>query len=299
MTDHSLDPAGPTGLVRFAAHGPHRLAYELVPATAPDAPTVVLLHELLAGRGEWTAQRSALAGDYRLVLPEARGHGASAALTDRRYALADLVAETLAVLDAAEVTLAHLAGHGLGGTVAWEMARLVPDRVGSLILVEPDLPAVLDGDLDPVVGSLRRETRQADRAAAEAAYKGLTDRALDAFLAPRRGPDWRARLPRSELATLRRHAGALAALLTALDAHPVEGAAPPVPTLILHGAVARPLVRLTCERLAVALPGAHLATLPTVSPTDSPLAGPAGDALSALARSFVASGEVPEGVGGP
>ena len=309
MTDPSAaarsEAIAPTGLTRFARRGLHRLAYEVVPATAPEAPTVLLLHGLLAGRGEWATPREALAGAYELVLPEARGHGASAALAqarpgaedagdgrgapNRRYAVADLAADTLAVLDAVNGHPAHVVGHGLGGLAAWELARLAPDRLRSLTLVEPDLAAVLDGDPDPVAGSLRREARQADRAAAEAAYRGRTDQALAAYLGPRRGSDWHDRLTRQELATVRRHAAALAGLLPALDAHAWVPGAVPVPTLIVHGAAARPLVRLICERLAATTQGARLATVPTAAPTDSPLAGPAGVALGTLLRSFFAA----------
>jgi pimeloyl-ACP methyl ester carboxylesterase len=285
--------ASAAGFTRFATRGTHRLAYELVPARAmpPGPPVVLLLHALLAGRGEWDTVRAALAGSSVLILPEARGHGASAALTDRRHDLANLAADALAVLDHAGVAPSghrvHVVGHGLGGAVAWEVARTDPARVASLVLVEPDLPAVLDGALDPLAGTARREAHETDRAAADAAYQGLTDKALDAYLAPRRGAGWRDDLPRPELAALRRHAGALAAVLPALDAYsPSFAAGTGTPTLIVHGDAARPRVRLTCERLA-ALTGTRLATVPTYSPNDSPLAGPAGETLAALLAAFL------------
>jgi pimeloyl-ACP methyl ester carboxylesterase len=278
------------GFNRFAALGHHRLAYELVPAARPEAPAIVLLHGLLAGRGEWTVPRADLIGAHTVILPEARGHGASAALSDRRYSIAEAARETLAVLDDAGFEAAHLVGHGLGGAVAWEVARLAPVRVRSLTLVEPDLPGLLDGDLDPVAGSLWRGDRLASRTAADAAYKGLLDQALDAYLSPRRGPDWRTRLPRPTQATYRRHAAALPGLLDALDAHtPAIGDLhSALPVLVVVGSDGRPLVQSVAARLTAARPTVRLETVSTAGPTDSPLEGAAGAELAALLTDFVA-----------
>jgi pimeloyl-ACP methyl ester carboxylesterase len=277
------------GLNRFAAHGHHRLAYELVPAEQDETPAIVLLHGLLAGRGEWADQRAGLAGSYTLVLPEARGHGASAALSDRGYSLDEAAAETIAVFDHAELGAVHLVGHGLGGAVAWETARRAPARVITLTLVEPDLPALLDGALDPLAGSVRREDRTANRAAVDAAYKGLVDQALDLYLSPRRGADWRTRLPRPVQATYRRHVAALPALLDALDAHvPAPGDLPPaLPILVVRGSESRPFVQLIAEQLVAGYPDARIETVPTTSPDDSPLVDATGEALTTLLRRFV------------
>ena len=299
MVDPSASPHTdpvhpPSGINRFAARGHHRLAYEFVPAVSPDAPVVLLLHGLLAGRAEWARQRAALAGRFTLILAEARGHGVSAALTDRRYALADLVADTLAVLDHAGIEHAHVVGHGLGGATAWELALTAPERVRSLTLIEPELPAILDAALDPVAGSLRRESQRADLAARDAADKGLTDNALDAYLSPRRGADWRVRVARPEQAAFRRHAPALAGMLTALHAHEAADATTPTaPTFVVHGAATRSLTSATASRLAALVSGARLRTTPTASPFDNPLAGNAGAVLGELLRTFLTEQSTP------
>ena len=288
----NLDPAARPGLTRFAARGHHRLAYEVVPADDPAAPTVVLLHALLAGRADLAVLRADLAGLYRLLLPDARGHGASAALADRRYTVADMSAELGAVLDAEGVAAAHLVGHELGGTAAFALARAHPGRVRSLALVEPALGAVLAADPDLVAAAAYREAQRVDQATGEAAYKGLTDRALDLHLDRRWGADWRDRLPRPRLAAARRHAGALAGTLAALDGLAVSGddlAAVGVPALVVHTVGADPTTRLVCARLAAALPAARLATIPAPSPGDPPLAGEPGVALAALLHPFLAA----------
>ena len=301
---HRMDrsPAAPApprpGTTRFAPLRHYRLAYEAVdPPPAPDgssadaATTVVLLHGLLAGRAEWAAARDALAAaGRRVLLPEARGHGASAGLADRRYAAADLAAEVAAVLDAAGVAAAHLVGHGLGGAAAFATAVRYPDRLRSLVLVEPDLPAVLDGDPDPALLSARNAARRSDRDAADAAYKGLTDRALDRYLDPRWGSGWRERLARPRLGAVRRHAASLAGTLDALDGLEVgaeDTAAVPVPTLVACRLEAPPLVRGTAARLAARLPGCRLVDLPAALSPEDPLGGPAGVALVDLLVGFV------------
>ncbi len=279
------------GTTRFAARGHHRLSYEIAGSGADDAPVVVLLHALLAGRSELTAQRDALAAEYRVVLPEARGHGASAALANQRYAVGDMAAEILAILDAEGISRAHLVGHELGGAAAFELARAHPARAQSLTLIEPALPTLLDNAAGPVTLGARDEARRADRAAADAAYKGLTDRSLDLYLDPRWGQGWRDRLPRPRLAAIRRQAGALAATLAALDAYTVDPAALAamvLPVLVVHGADAPPIVRLTCERLAAGVPHARLDTVPSPAEGDAPLSGEAGVALNAALLAFLA-----------
>ena len=130
--------------------------------------------------------------------------------------------------------------------------------------------------------------------AADAADKGRTDRALDLLLDARWGPGWRDRLPRPRLAAVRRHAGAIAPLLTALDAYiPTRDdlRAVTVPTLVLHRA-APPLTRLIAERLAAALPHAQLAAIdPDAEPSAAlaPSSALAVADLSSLVLAFLAT----------
>ena len=212
------------GVTRFATRQNARVAYD--PGASPPgdgiAPAVVLLHDLLADRTVWGAVRAALAPTYRVIAPDARGHGASASLANRWYTVAELAADVLAVLDAEGIAAAHFVGHGLGGATGVELARRSPDRVRTLALIAPALPALLDSDQDPTARAAATERRSGDRAAADAAYKGLIDQALDRYLIPRRGDDWRGSLAKPRLAAIRRHAPALAALLPALDAYQID-----------------------------------------------------------------------------
>lgn len=286
-------PGRGLGVMRFATRGVHRLAYEVVASEGDaDTPVVVLLHALLGERGDFAVVREMLRDGpvpVRLIIPDARGHGASAALANLSYSLDDMVAELTAILDAAGVEWVHLAGHDLGGATAFGFASARPERVRSLTLIEPALDAVLDQVIDPAVRSARAATRESDRTAADAAYKGMTDVALDRYFTPRRGIGWRDELAKPRLAALRRNVGALGGTLTALDGASFgplgrEGMALPIHVLVRENAPTLPwqlafqLERDTLDLKLVELP-----------PATSPLAGEAGLFIGESLRKFIAT----------
>src|SRR5688572_18793018 len=86
------------GITRFAQNDLARLSYEVDgPETADVA---VLLHATLADRGSFGPLRETLVERMRLILPDARGHGASSALKDRAFAVTDMANDLFAVLEA-------------------------------------------------------------------------------------------------------------------------------------------------------------------------------------------------------
>jgi pimeloyl-ACP methyl ester carboxylesterase len=279
-----------SGAVRFAARGHHRLAYEATNGDVPyGGPVVVLLHALLGERGDFRVVREALqeAGRIRMLLPDARGHGASAALANLAYTLDDMVAELAAILEAEAADDVHLVGHDLGGASAFAFAGAYPERVRSLTLIEPALGFLMDHADDPAVRSPLAESRDADRAAAEAAYKGMTDQALDRYLNPRWGMGWREALPKPRLAALRRNAGALGGTLTALGEASLPAgrlAAVDAPIRVLYRENAPLLSEQVGQQLEEELPRAQAVTIPG---SDSPLSGAAGAAVGALLRDIV------------
>lgn len=99
----------------------------------PGAPVLVLLHSLGASLQVWDDQAAALAGAFRVVRPDMRGHGLSE-VTPGPYAMEQLADDVLAVLDALDVGQAHVAGLSIGGMVAQAVAHRAPGRVASLIL---------------------------------------------------------------------------------------------------------------------------------------------------------------------
>lgn len=97
------------------------------------APVLVLLHSLGTSGHVWDAQARALAGPFRVVRPDLRGHGLTE-VTAGPYGIAGLAADVLAVLDVLGIGQAHVGGLSIGGLVAQGVAHRAPGRVASLIL---------------------------------------------------------------------------------------------------------------------------------------------------------------------
>ncbi|MGV0814287.1 alpha/beta hydrolase [Mycolicibacterium boenickei] len=97
-----------------------------------DGYPIVLAHGITCAIGVWAHQIADLAGDYRVIAYDHRGHGRSEAPRGRhRYSLNHLAADLDAVLDA---TLkpgerAVVAGHSMGGIAIESWSQRYPRRV--------------------------------------------------------------------------------------------------------------------------------------------------------------------------
>lgn len=280
-----------SGVTRFARRGFARLAYQ-VHGPADAERTVILLHALLADRGSFSDLELGEEIAARVIVPDARGHGTSASLADQRRTMADAAADVITILDVENVAAADLVGHGLGGATALELARRYPARVRSLTLIEPDLPSVLDNDPRPAARTAREETRRVERDAADAAYKGLTDKALTTLLDYRWGPEWQTRLSRVQLAAIRRNAGSLAATLPSLDNYAMSKqdlSRLTLPVLLIQGLSPHPIYPLIVDRLAAWLPNARVETVPAAAEPAASLAGEPGERIAQLLHEFLAA----------
>lgn len=258
------------GRTRFARNGAARLAYD--PGTAPNAtsPTqpAVLLHPLLGDRRSWDAVRELLIETdpaLRVVRPESRGHGASTSIGTSRLTSSALASDVLAVLDSAEITTCHLVGWDLGGAIGLAFAQLHPERVASLTLIAPSLWFLLVDDTNMAIREQASTLMERLRSAAELAERGLIDQALSTVLDQIWGAEWRARLSRTRLATVRRHASAIAGTMTALANWPdacIGRISPSIPLLIIYGANATDLDRALADRLVARSPQCRVATIP-------------------------------------
>lgn len=118
---------------RYARSGGLRIAYELRGTVHRRRPWLVLLQGMGFDRIGWQPVLGNLGRHFRLVLIDNRGSGRS----DRpagAFAVADMVGDVLAVLDAVGIHRAHVLGASLGGMVAQELAITHPERVDSLVL---------------------------------------------------------------------------------------------------------------------------------------------------------------------
>jgi pimeloyl-ACP methyl ester carboxylesterase len=118
------------------------LVFEAVAAGPPDGELVVLLHGFPQTAACWTEVAEALAAaGYRVLAPAQRGYspGARPAAV-RAYRLPELVADVLALAEAAGADRFHLVGHDWGGVVAWALAGQHPERVVTLTSVSTPHP---------------------------------------------------------------------------------------------------------------------------------------------------------------
>jgi pimeloyl-ACP methyl ester carboxylesterase len=103
-----------------------------------DGPAVVGLHGLTATRryvlmGSRLLERSG----RRVVLYDARGHGASAPGQNGDYSYAALAADLEAVIDTLNIERALLVGASMGAHTAIHFALAHPDRVAALAVITP------------------------------------------------------------------------------------------------------------------------------------------------------------------
>jgi pimeloyl-ACP methyl ester carboxylesterase len=105
--------------------------------TEGEGPPLVLQHWSLATLENWYdyGYVSTLKNDYRLILLDARGHGASdKPHRPEAYELKKRVEDIVAVLDDLGIAKAHYFGYSMGGWIGFGLARYAPERFRSLIL---------------------------------------------------------------------------------------------------------------------------------------------------------------------
>jgi pimeloyl-ACP methyl ester carboxylesterase len=98
---------------------------------------VLLLHGIGCSVLEWERNVAALSSRHRVFAVDLLGFGLTDKPTDEAYSLARLAQFTLDFLADRGIAQAHLAGNSLGGRLALECARIAPERVSSMVLVDP------------------------------------------------------------------------------------------------------------------------------------------------------------------
>jgi pimeloyl-ACP methyl ester carboxylesterase len=99
-------------------------------AEAGEGPPVLLCHGFPESWYSWRHQIDALAAaGFRAIAPDMRGYGKSdAPEAIEQYTVFHLVGDLVGLLDALAIPSAVIVGHDWGATVAWQAARLRPDR---------------------------------------------------------------------------------------------------------------------------------------------------------------------------
>ena len=102
-----------------------------------DKPTLVLLHGATDNGRCWTPAAEALADDFDVLLPDARGHGRSSAPPDG-YSSAERAADVAGLIAALGLaTPLAVGGHSMGGQTTFRLAVERPELVRCAILEDP------------------------------------------------------------------------------------------------------------------------------------------------------------------
>jgi pimeloyl-ACP methyl ester carboxylesterase len=102
----------------------------------PDGIPLVLVHGSSGSLHIWEGWVRALGAQSRLISVDLPGHGLTGAWPRDEYTVKAYVDFIEALVDTLNLDRFVLAGHSLGGAVAWTFAATRPDRVSQLILVD-------------------------------------------------------------------------------------------------------------------------------------------------------------------
>ena len=132
-----------------------------------DGEAVLLIHGGLFATGMAPLLHEPALAGYRLVRYHRRGLGGTTRGT-ADPTVATQVADALGVLDALGIDAAHVVTHSASGPIGLELTTTHPDRVRSLVLMEPGLPEPLShpemlGKMLPIIGRLGDDAETAVR----------------------------------------------------------------------------------------------------------------------------------------
>ncbi len=98
-------------------------------------PVIILSHGFPEGAYSWRYQMEPLAdAGYHVIAPDQRGYGYSSVPTNvTDYGIKQLTGDLLALVDETGQSQATFVGHDWGALIVWDLARLYPERVKSVI----------------------------------------------------------------------------------------------------------------------------------------------------------------------
>lgn len=102
-----------------------------------DTQPIVLIHGTSASLHTWDGWTSALSSDRRVIRFDLPGFGLTGPEPNNNYSIEQYAQFVVSVLDELGLEAAVIGGNSLGGYIAWATAVLHPERVSSLILVDP------------------------------------------------------------------------------------------------------------------------------------------------------------------
>lgn len=108
-----------------------------------DGPPVLLLHGAGMDGRLWAELTRPLADDYRLVVPDLRGHGRTGDTDRESYTVTLFADDVRALVDALDLDVSAVVGHSLGGFVALVYAARHADACSALATFGGEVPEPL------------------------------------------------------------------------------------------------------------------------------------------------------------
>lgn len=120
----------------------HYLQFDSPPAPNWPGEDILMVHGLASSLAFWYMRLApAVASHYRVTLFDLRGHGRSG-MPPSGYSPAQMAEDMLGLMDQTGIERVHLIAHSFGGLVCLHLARLYPERVRSLTLLDVRVPAL-------------------------------------------------------------------------------------------------------------------------------------------------------------
>ena len=107
---------------------------------------IVFVHGSLSDYRVWLDEVQALSAQYRVIAYSRRYHFPNRGGGDGSdYSMALHERDLAGLMDALDLPNAHLVGHSYGAVLAAQFAAKYPERVRSLVLIEPTMPEIMAG----------------------------------------------------------------------------------------------------------------------------------------------------------
>ena len=102
-----------------------------------EGPAVLLIHGCTMWSDMWHINGvvDAVASNYKLIVPDLRGHGKSTKPHDPKHYGMAMLRDLVEILDSENVEKVHLVGFSTGAEIALKLATSSPDRVASMFVI--------------------------------------------------------------------------------------------------------------------------------------------------------------------